>query len=411
MQAFGSAISSYDEYKSFLFGGEGRTDPAIYQTNLPISLSQSLFSQAESLHNSIDAFIPPESLRVIEVAGWGLDTIASFEYYPQACTVSLDCGYVLDEWPRFTADGDGTVVVPSAQYMGFLGSAEKYWVDLHKYNESSVDLPKKKHANILEISSLLNFISNNIQNLPLDSSPYLSTNSPIDTSNRLRLSIHSPVTFDAYDREGNHTGKICPATSDFCYVEENILNSSYLDFGEGKYINLPEDQMAKIKLQGTGTGTFTYDSEEVLPDGTSTISSFVDIPVTTQTQAEITLNPHTGEPQLALDVTGDGVADFNLTPNTVFDPVLYLQIMKATIDSLDIPQAKKIAFGNRVDNIIKSIQKGKIDQANLKADKFTRIFTNTLSKDDPKNPKPHKLSKTDAQLLLDMFNKLLDNLS
>ena len=29
----------------------------------------------------------------------------------------------------------------------------------------------------------------------------------------------------------------------------------------------------------------------------------------------------------------------------------------------------------------------------------------------PKKPKPHKLSKTDAQILLDMLNKLLDNLN
>ena len=84
---------------------------------------------------------------------------------------------------------------------------------------------------------------------------------------------------------------------------ENILNSSYLEFGEGKYINLPENQMSKVKLQGTDIGTFTYNSEKVLPDGTSTVSSFVDIPVTTQTQAEITLD-QAGIPQLALDVTG-----------------------------------------------------------------------------------------------------------
>ena len=76
IQTFGSAIDSYLEYKSFLFGGEGRINPAINETNLPISLSQSLFTQAENLHNKIDTFIPPVSMRVIEVAGWGLDTVA-----------------------------------------------------------------------------------------------------------------------------------------------------------------------------------------------------------------------------------------------------------------------------------------------------------------------------------------------
>lgn len=415
VQTFGSAISSYAEYKDFLFGAEGRVDPIPTQTKLPISLSENLFTQAENLHNNIDNFIPPASLRVIEVAGWGLDTVASFEYYPIACTESLGCGYTLDEKPRKTVDGDKTVVVPSTQYMSFLGSAEKYWVDIKKYNENNVDLFGKEHKNILEVASLNNLIESVINKKDIVLDTVLKNSEPIYTGNLLRVSIHSPVTIDAYDADASdpnrkHTGKICPLDSEFCYVEENIINSSYLEFGEGKYISIPEDQMKSIKLQGTDIGTFTYESEKVLPNGTSTISSFVDIPVTTQTQAEITLN-QTGTPQLALDVTGDGVPDFTLTPSATFDPIIYLQIMKATIDSLDLPQAKIKAFDKRVDNIIKSIQKGKINKAQLKAEKFKSILEKKLAKPDPKHPKLKRLSKTDAQLLLDMLNKLLDNIN
>ncbi len=408
VQKYGNVIDSYAEYKDFLFGAEGRTDPAISQTNLPINLSQNLFSKAENLHDSIDNFTPPTSLRVIEVAGWGLDTVASFEYYPkkQQCG-QLICPFTLDERPRFTSDGDKTVVVPSAHYMS-LGGAEKYWVNLPFYNDGLTK--NREHKDILEVDPILNLISSTIQNLSLDNSPYLSSAAPTDSSNRFRISIHSPVTIDAYDEEGNHTGKICPQNSDFCYAEENILNSSYLEFGEGKYINLPEDQMAKVILQGTDIGTFTYESEKVLPDETSTTSSFIDIPVTTQTQGEITLDQD-GMPQLALDVTGDGVIDFNILPNTAFDPVLYLQIMKTTIDSLDLNQGQIKAFDNRVDIIIKSIQEGKSDNTKLKAEIFKSAIQKTLSKPDLKTPKPKKLSKTDAQLLLDIMNKLLDNIS
>ncbi|MDO8659269.1 MAG: DUF5018 domain-containing protein, partial [Candidatus Parcubacteria bacterium] len=417
VQAFGGALDSYDEYKSFLFGGEGRTNPTIDKTNLPISLSQSLFTKAESLHNNIDVWIPPTSMRVLEVAGWGLDTVASFEYYPR---LDNNLSYVLDERPRFTSDGDKTVVVPSAQYMGVSGKAEKYWLNLIN--------SKIEHTTILEFPNLLDLISNVIIKLPLDNLPYLSINMPINTSNRLRMSIHSPVTFDAYDVNGNHTGKICPTDSEFCYAEENILNSSYLEFGEGKYINLSEDQMSKVKLQGTDIGTFTYNSEKVLPDGTSTIYSFVDIPVTTQTQAEITLN-QAGVPQLALDVTGDGVNDFTLAPNDNFDPIIYLQIMKKTIDSLDLSKSKIKAFDNRVDSIIKAIQKGKISKAKLKIEHFKKALTlhpkendkekkereekneREHEKEKKENKKPKQLNPTDAQLLLDMLNKLLDNIN
>ncbi len=412
LQSFGSVLDSYAEYKSFLFGGEGRVNPNPGQISLPIVLSPDLFSKAENLHNNIDNWTPPKDMKVIEVAGWGIDTIASFEYYPICGFNNLvGCVYEMDERPRFTADGDGTVVEPSAHYMSLFGSADKYWVDLFKINNDKFPLDSNKdHKNIFETQPILGIISNTIQKVDLPNSKYISMASPIDTKNRLRLSIHSPVTLDAYDAQGNHTGKICPQNSDFCYAEESIPNSSYLEFGEGKYLNLPEDQLSKIKLLGTDVGTFTYNSEKVLPNGTSSISSFVDIPVTTQTEVEITLDK-TNTPQLALDVTGDGKIDFTLKPNDTFDPIIYLQVMKATIDSLDIPQARIKAFDTRVENIIKSIQKGKIDKAKLKADRFKNVLEKKLAKPDPKHPKIKRLSKTDAQLLLDMLNKLLDNLN
>jgi hypothetical protein len=214
-----------------------------------------------------------------------------------------------------------------------------------------------------------------------------------------------------YDTQGNFTGKVCDDSTGNCVVKENIPGSTYLEFGEGKYVNLSQDKVQKTVLQGTGVGTFTFNSQTISPSGQTTTSSFVNIPVTTQTQAEITLNQNSGVPQLALDVTGDGVTDFILSPSANFDPITYLQIMKATIDSLDLTQAKINTFDKRVDNIIKLIQKGKIDKAKLKADKFKSVLENKLAKPDPKHIKPKKLSKTDAQLLLDMLNKLLDNLN
>ncbi|MCX6752686.1 MAG: hypothetical protein NTZ87_04295 [Candidatus Nomurabacteria bacterium] len=432
VKTFGSAIDSYAEYKSFLFGGEGRINPTISQTNLPISLSQSLFAKTESLHDSIDSFVPPASLRVIEVAGWGLDTIASFEYYPRLdCGSNLCASYILDERPRFTSDGDKTVVVPSAQYMSVNGNAEKYWVDLPVHNRQ---LPlglrrNRNHGDILEVTSLNNLIQSVVEKKDIIFDDVLKNSEPADNSNRLRLSIHSPVTLDAYDANGNHTGKICPLTSDFCYKEENIVNSSYVEFGEGKYLNLPEDQMKSIKLQGTDVGTFTYSSEKVLPNGTSITSFFVDIPVTTQTQAQIILNPSTQTPQLALDVTGDGTTDFIVTPNSAFDPVLFLQVMRKTVDSFDISKQQKNALEKRIDDTIKAIQKGKINKAKIKIEQFKKILIIYPKESDRdrrererrnerehererrEHRKPGQLSSADAQTLITLLNQLLDNLN
>ncbi|MEO5635440.1 MAG: PxKF domain-containing protein [Candidatus Paceibacterota bacterium] len=343
VQTFGSAVSSYDEYKDFLFGAEGRTNPLPSETNLPISIPKNLFTEAENLHNIIDAWTPPSNLTVIEVAGWGLDTVASFEYYPRLeCSGSLNCEYILDERPRFTSDGDGTVVVPSAQYMS-LTSSEKYWVDINKFN--ILQFPKIKHSNILEVDSLENLIKSVIEKKSIVSDNVLKNTIPLDVSTRLRLSIHSPVTLDAYDADGNHTGKICPQSSDFCYVEENISNSSYLEFGEGKYLNLPEDEAKSIKLKGTGTGTFTYKSEKVLPDGTSTTTSFVDIPVTLQTTAEVTQDPINADTLvLKLDKNGDGINDFNVIANSG-DSITLPKPLTITAENKDI------TLGNPIPNL------------------------------------------------------------
>lgn len=406
---YGQGIASYVGEKSFMIGGDGRNNPLLSDTLKPIRVGSNFIAQAESLHGSIDTMTVPKNIKVVQIAGWGLDTLAGFQYSNGSpCSYPTDNGctgsYVLDEKPIFTSDGDKTVVTPSALAM----AGEKWWLNIKTYNIGfTID---RDHKTIFEAQPVIDFISDLVQSTTTTSSIYLSTTTPVDTSDRLRLSVHSPVTLDAYDISGNHTGKVCPAT-DTCYIEENIPNSGYYEFGEGKYLNLPADQIKNVKLQGTDAGIFTFDYQTVAPDGTTNTSSFIDIPVTTQTQATTTTNPITQAPQLALDVTGDGVTDFILTPSATFDPITYLQIMKATIDSLDLTQAKKDVFDKRVDNIIKLIQKGKIDKAKLKADKFETVLKNRLAKPDPKKPKPKKLSKTDAQLLLDMLNGLLDNIN
>ena len=148
-----------------------------------------------------------------------------------------------------------------------------------------------------------------------------------------------------------------------------------------------------------------------MPDGTATTTFYTDIPVTSQTIAEVTVNGTTSIQQLTIDVNGDGVIDFIVQPQTEFNPILYLQIMKKTIDSFDLSQNKKEAFDKKVDKIIALLQKGKIDKAKNKIQNISQTLVNKLEKPLPKHPKPGKLSKTDAQLLLDMLNQLLDNLS
>lgn len=54
----------------------------------------------------------------------------------------------------------------------------------------------------------------------------------------IRLSLHSPVKIDLYDTSNKHTGISTSSTPDFTLFEEQIPNSYYLEFGEGKYLGM-----------------------------------------------------------------------------------------------------------------------------------------------------------------------------
>lgn len=411
--AYGNVVDSYAEYKDFIFGVEGIENPSVDNTDYPIKLLSSLFNKAEQLHDQIDQWIPPESMRVIEVAGWGLDTVAGFNYYSKftGCkNTELNCkdGYILDARPVFTIDGDETVVVPTAHYMEGQ-NIEQYWVDLRKYNKFFSFNFNRDHKDIFEVNSVNNLLESILKQVNIDIDSYLKNEVPLYEGNRLRISIHSPVKIGAYDSQGNFTGKICRDDSDFCYVEESIINSSYLEFGEGKYINLPEEELNKVILEGADLGVFTFEIEKVLENQSIENYYFKNIPVTSEMKGEFVIN-QSNEPELKIDVSGDGIYDFTISPNDQFNPILYLQIFKETIKNLDIKQNRKNNFIKRIDRMINLINRGKINKAELRMEKFSSVLEKRLDKKDPKKPKSGRLTKQQAEELLIMLENLLNNL-
>jgi hypothetical protein len=169
--------------------------------------------------------------------------------------------------------------------------------------------------------------------------------------------------------------------------------------------------MQKISVQGTGIGTFTFESEKVSPDNTVVTSVFQDIPVTPQTKADIILNPTTKNPQMLLDVDGNGTTDFTVTPKNEFDPVLYLKVLRKTVEGLDMKPVPKFLLTAKIDMTILLIQKGKISRAKLSATQFKSIMELRIKLPDPKKPRLNIITKEDAQLLLDMINNLLNKLN
>jgi hypothetical protein len=66
---------------------------------------------------------------------------------------------------------------------------------------------------------------------------------------------------------------------------------------------------------------------------------------------------------------------------------------------------------NRIDATIKAIQKGKINRAKLKLERFEGVLNIIIDRKDSKKTRPHKITKVEAEQLLIMLDTLLNNLN
>lgn len=358
------------------------------------TLNSQMLASSQANHSELDNWQYPAEIEVIQIAGWGVPTVKGIKY------LTSEWGPLVE--PQFTIDGDKTVVSPSAT--GMAGSDRTYYVNLRNYNDAHyLDV---QHKNITELDSVRQEIKNIIASSTSDNLlPYFSLTKPVaagDNKN-LVLSVHSPITIDAYDSAGKHTG-ITPnpdPNSDLPLIEENIPNSSYLNFGEGKYVVVP-DGSYNLKLAGTGFGTFTFRKDEFTGDQSTTTAVFTDIPVTPMTTAELAISG-TGPVEMEVDVDGDGANDFTIQPSTEFDPILYLQMMKKIVGSFDLEKNLGKQLIAKIDNVIKSIESDKIENASKKV-------RQSISKVERKHWKSKQVSQEDKDILVNMLNQLIDNL-
>ena len=218
-------------------------------------LNEKLFDENRELQERLNNWTPPEKVNVIQIGGWGLDTISGVEYKEKlredctmdmfgtpVCTIFNDFVTVLK--PKYTVDGDDVVVTPSSLALVESDNIEQYWLDLCEYNKGFKR--NRKHANILEIYQLRQFALNIIEKHSTQNElpDYIVTNRPddIDAINKskhdaikIRMSLYSPLNIHLYDSVGNHTGPIMDESGNYT-IEENIPNSYYDIFGEHKFV-------------------------------------------------------------------------------------------------------------------------------------------------------------------------------
>lgn len=346
---YGATIASSQGLNDFMLGREGRNEPASADIETPNVLSEPILNGVINLHASLDAWTPPEGLKVIQIAGWDLDTISGIRYKEKWVLECPNDGYfdllrcvykpVYDREPIFSENGDKTVMMSSAEMMK---GARTYFLDIDSSNVGF--RTNRKHKDIMEIDSMQALLNNIV--VEQDSLPafvYKNKEELPAFNKRLRLSVHSPVLLDVYDAAGRHTGIVnnSDPESDLKKVEEAIPNSYYLSFGEGKYVGVGGSDTYQLELKGTGYGTFTLDVAE-LNNGDETHFVYWNIPVTPLTKTRMSLVSLDKEGTLEIDMNGDGEIDYQIgSPTETIDPLKYIDIMSQSIDSMEMDEQIK----------------------------------------------------------------------
>ena len=312
---YGDTINTYAELKSFILGDYGlRVEPEKGDVNEPNVLKEHLLDEVLSEYYPLEDWMPLDSVDLIEIIGWGFDTIRGIKYYSidneNCLDSSCENAQILDPQPLITSEGDKTVIHTSAQYLG----DNRYYLNLREYNNIHYHKPErngKKHANILEVSNLLDLLNQLILNSEEINIPeFITTTKPTETDPSLRLSVHSPVELHIYDELGRHTGLLEITNEDEVdRYEEQIPNSYYWQIGEGQYAGVSGGYTSTVKLVGIDSGTFDFHIDEVESDEVVSQTIFDDVPVEEGSLAIVEVNESKTIYSLNLDIDGDGEVD------------------------------------------------------------------------------------------------------
>lgn len=350
----GTEITSYNDMYDFLLGDNGkRTEPDPNNEEYPNVLKKDLLDVATNLHNvDIDSWIAPDHIDVFQIVGWGEKTIKGIEYSCPMLTCNIDIDK-LDRELKFTKEGDGTVVVPSAEAM----DVQTYFMDLDDYNSWWEGQRNRSHADILETDPAQELIKSILQNetdfiLPA----YSAATKPIQTDADYELILRSPASIDVYDNNGNHTGLIDNSSdSDLRFYEARIPNSYYIESAGHKYVGFGSDDEYDVLLYGEDLGSFTLNIRKTFKDVVIDEQVFLNIPVTASTKARFSIDGENVS-SMELDVDGDDVVDITINDNAAHY-ITSLEVLEKIIQSLDIERGIQNSFVKKIQNTLKSLTK------------------------------------------------------
>lgn len=309
---YGLEIDNLNELEEYLLGEEGREKPEIYDITKAETANANLYNNAKEVYAMLDSWTPGENMKVIQVGGWGENTKLGIDYKEYR---NILLNKYLSYKVRETVNGDGTVVLSSALYINEGPNVEKWLVDLNKFNLIyGNDILKIKHADILEIPELLNFIKSKIQNISFEDLNKIILKDKSNTlpkDKKLIYTLHSPLYLGVVDSEGRFTGRDKKGE-----IKYEIPGVDYSEVGEVQTLSIPIELAHTLKLYGYKDGVFALDVDLFLDDNYSNNNLFQGIKTGTDTIAELSFSNEEDlkNLKLYLDYEGDGIYEEEYLP-------------------------------------------------------------------------------------------------
>ncbi len=355
-ERWGVALDTPTEFEEFATGvGALRTDPSPFNLAVPEILNAGLLASAESRHEDYDTLTFPDSIRVVQVAGWGVPTVKTIVYKTKHLLFE---GY--DIMP--TVEGDRTVVYPSALSSDL---QESFFFDLAAYN-SIPDKPNFEHRNLLSSDPIKELINSVIKKQEVEATNYILKEHPdiSEIEQKLLLSTKSPITLSAYDSFGNFTGVDSPDSSGISFIKQGIPGSALLVAGGEQYLFLPKSGEYTIKFTGTGTGPATLETSVFKDDAASPIGAYSEIPIIPGMQGALILGDASpAVPPLQIDRNGDGQPDSYIASDGGTLSLKELMVnLKTAIQGLAVKEKLKGQLLNKAANIEAKIARQQLKQ-------------------------------------------------
>ncbi len=404
---YGAKITDASKMEQFMCSGSGRIRPESFDLNTPEVVGQHLFdTYTKRIDEQLNTWTPPQTLRVKEVAGVGVETVSGITYFTDTACINRNIFFRCIQYapklgmrPNMTIDGDGTVVAPSALAMGnSLANVERYWINLRNYNNDNI--VDSVHKSIFEVDDVSNFVANTILATTSYQYEYISKTPPVlPNTKRLTFTLHSPLDLQVRDSRG-----VISSTT------QSIEGGLYRRFGEIQYASLPDEGLeVEVLLNGVAAGSFTLEVATVVDGVYTPRDTYAAIPSGTSTKVLLTVDTDTppNSSRVFVDYDGNGTSDITYDTKGEVVPVVTYDSLLQLIQSLEVkPIYKKLLLEN-------ARLAQKYDLKSLSSAKFSRLELISLEVLKQQVYLYHRkkiLSTTQKDDLIKIINHLVSNI-